>query len=415
LDDAVPGTGNGTWSEGTSAPGAPRHPALRSSPEPSRLSEETTTGNAVHIFAEHDVPAVAALFARAYPHRRWASQAACESYFREMFFCNPWRDPELPSWVAKDDGGIFGFYGVMPRPMLFRGRPIRTAVICQAMVDPERRGGLTTVQLVKACLSGPQDLTLADGAHERWRRLWLGIGGTAPLLYSLHWIRPLRPARYVLQLLQKRAAAPSALTLAARPLGALADALAARARPNRFYREQDGLAEEPLDAATVLAHLPSVFDGSALRPVYDESSLAWLLEQTARMRRHGTLRARAVLDDARRVIGWYLYYALAGGVSEVVQVAACNGSFDRVLQRLLADAWRQGAVAVRGRLDPRYTQELSDRHCWLRRDGSATLIHSRHADVLASIEQGDAFLSRLEGEWWLRWTDAENVGRDVTA
>jgi len=360
----------------------------------------------LRIFAEDDVPAVAALFARAYPEHRWASQAACESYFREMLFDNPWRDPELPSWVAEEDGGICGFYGVMPRPMLLRGRPIRVAVTCQFMVDPDPRHSLTALQLAKACLSGPQDLTLADGAHDRSRRIWTGIGGTAPLLYSLHWTRPLRPARYLLSLLEERAAVPLPLTLAARPLGALVDALAARLRPNRFYREEGELAEDALDSATMLAHLPEVFDGNALRPVYDARSLAWLLEQTARKTHHGTLRARAVLDGERRLIGWYLYYVRAGGVGEVVQLAARNGSFDRVLQRLLADAWRHGAAAVRGRLDPRYVQELSDRHCWLRREDTWTLVHSRHAEIMAAIQRGEAFLSRLEGEWWLRWTDA---------
>jgi hypothetical protein len=110
-----------------------------------------------------------------------------------------------------------------------------------------------------------------------------------------------------------------------------------------------------------------------------------------------------VLDDERHLIGWYLYYVQAGGVSEVLQVAARDGAFDCVLQRLLADAWRHGATAVRGRLDPRHVQQLSDRHCWLRREGTWTLVHSRHADVAAAIEQGDAFLSRLEGEWWLRF------------
>ena len=110
-----------------------------------------------------------------------------------------------------------------------------------------------------------------------------------------------------------------------------------------------------------------------------------------------------MLESGRRLIGWYLYYLNAGGVSEVVQIAACNGSFDRVLQRLLADAWRQGAVAVRGRLDPRHAQELSDRHCWFRREGTWTLVHSRNADLAAAIHQGNAFLSRLEGEWWLRF------------
>jgi hypothetical protein len=152
----------------------------------------------------------------------------------------------------------------------------------------------------------------------------------------------------------------------------------------------------------MLAHLPDVLRGSALQPVYDARSLAWLLEQTACKTRHGRLRARAV-RDRERLLGWYLYYVQPGGVSEVVQIAACDGSFDRVLQRLLADAWRHGVAAVRGRLDPRFVQELSDRHCWLRTDGTWTLVHSRHADVMAAIQQGDAFLSRLEGEWWLRF------------
>ena len=359
----------------------------------------------LRIFAEDDVPAVAALFGRAYPEHRWASQSACESYIREMLFNNPWRDPELPSWVTEEHGRITGVYGVMPRPMLLCGRPIRVAVTCLFMVDPDQRNGLTALQLGRACLSGPQDLTLADGAHDLSRRLWIGIGGTAPLLYSLHWTRPLRPARYLLSLLEEHSALPFPLTLAARPLGALIDVLAARLRPNRFYREEGEVTEDALDSATMLAHLPEVFDDNALQPVYDARTLAWLLEQAARKTRLGPLRARAVLDGERRLIGWYLYYVRAGGVGEVLQIAARNGSFDRVLRRLLADAWRHGAAALRGRLDPRYVQELSVRHCWLRREGTWTLVHSRHADIIAAIQQGDAFLSRLEGEWWLRWTD----------
>jgi hypothetical protein len=89
--------------------------------------------------------------------------------------------------------------------------------------------------------------------------------------------------------------------------------------------------------------------------------------------------------------------------TEVVQVAARDGEFDRVLQRLLADAWRHGAAAVRGRFDPRYVQELSARHCWLRQEGGWTLVRSRHADIMAAIDGGRAFLSRLEGEWWTRF------------
>ncbi len=43
----------------------------------------------IRVFAEDDVGAVAALFARIYPGLRWSSRAAYESYFREMLFDNP--------------------------------------------------------------------------------------------------------------------------------------------------------------------------------------------------------------------------------------------------------------------------------------------------------------------------------------
>src|SRR5437879_10598200 len=155
----------------------------------------------IRIFTEDDVPGAAALFARVYPENRWSSQAALESYFREIVFDNPWRDPEVPSWVAEEDGRISGFYAVMPRRMSLRGRPLRVAVGCQFMVDPHKRDSLTALQMAKAFVSGPQDLTLADGANDLSRRMWMGIGGTASLLHSLHWTRPLRPARYLASLL----------------------------------------------------------------------------------------------------------------------------------------------------------------------------------------------------------------------
>src|SRR3979490_242670 len=212
----------------------------------------------IRIFAEDDVPAVAALFERVYPEQRWISRTACEAYFREILFGNPWRDLDLPSWVAEEDGRMAGFAGVVPRRMAFRGRPIRVAVGCQFMVDPNRRHGLTALQLARAALSGPQDLFIADGANDLSRQILTGLGGTTPLLYNLHWTRPLRPARYALSLLEERGALPLPLTLAARPLGALAAARVTLWRPNRFYRETVALVEDAVDPATMLAHLPDV-------------------------------------------------------------------------------------------------------------------------------------------------------------
>ena len=129
---------------------------------------------------------------------------------------------------------------------------------------------------------------------------------------------------------------------------------------------------------------------------------AWVFGQAARKTRHGRLRARAVLERGR-LLGWFIYYAHPGTINEVLQLAACDGDFDRVLRRLFSDAWRQGAIAVRGRLDPVHLQQLSDGHCWMRREGTWTLVHSRHGDLLTAIERGSAGISRLDGEWWQRF------------
>ena len=382
--------------------------ALGLSPIFERSYDSGSPMSQVRVVTPDDIPGVAALVARVYPEKQhlWPSRAACESYFREILFDNPWHDLELPSWLAEEDDRITGFYAVLPRRMLLHGRPLRVAVGCQFMVDPQHRNGLTWLQLAKASIAGPQDLTLADYATDQARRIWVGIGGAAPPLYSLQWIRPLRPARYVLSLLEERAGFPRPLALAARPLAAAADAVAARLRPNRFLGEESEFTEDALDPAAMLAHFPEVLHGNTLQPFYDARSLAWLLDQVGRKTIYGALRARAVLDRRRQLVGWYLHYVRPGGVSEVVQLAARNGSFDPVLQHLLADAWRHGAAAVRGRLDPRYLHEFSARHCWLRQEDSWTLAHSRRADVLAAFDQGRAFVSRLEGEWWLRFLGA---------
>jgi hypothetical protein len=358
----------------------------------------------VRPIVENDVPGVAALFARVRPDHGWSTRGECEQYFRFALFRHPWRQLHVPSWAVEDGGRIVGFYLLMPRPMSLRGRSLVAAVGCQIAVEPEPRYALAALQLVQACLGGPQDLTFADGADQRSREMWLAISGAAPTLLNLAWTRLLRPARYALALLEEHAIVPPLVARAARPLSVPADAFAAGLHWNRRWRKDDELVERTLDGATMFAYLGDVVGDRALRPVYDHASLAWVLDEAARKTNLGEWRARSVHRD-HQLLGWYLYYARRGGLSEVVQVAARDGAFDAVLQRLLADAWHQGAAAVRGRVDPRYLDELSANHCWFRREGTSVLAHSRNADVLEALQRGDTFLSRLEGEWYLRFLD----------
>ncbi len=357
---------------------------------------------AVRTVREDDIPAIVELFERVHPEHRWPSRPACESYYRQMLFDHPWHALDVPSWLAEADGVATGFAGIMPRPMTFHGRPIRVAVGFQFMVDPARRHSLTGLQLAQSVFSGPQDLFVADGSNSQSRRLWQAIGGRVPLLHNLHWLRPLRPMRHLLSELGRRGSYRP-FALAALPFGMAADAVAARMRPNSFQRDEPGIHERDVDAAEILAQQPALSRGAALQPVYSGETLDWLLAELRRKTRHGQLRARLVHDDAHAVLGWYIYYAAAGAVSELVHLAARDSAFDAVLRRLLADAWREGAVAVRGRLDPARLDSLSQRHCWLRREDPWTLIHARDPALAAAFDQGAAFVGRLDGEWWMRF------------
>jgi hypothetical protein len=44
---------------------------------------------------------------------------------------------------------------------------------------------------------------------------------------------------------------------------------------------------------------------------------------------------------------------------------------------------------------------LGSQGAWLQRDGPWALVHSPRPELVAAIQRGEAFLSRLEGEWWM--------------
>jgi hypothetical protein len=52
-----------------------------------------------------------------------------------------------------------------------------------------------------------------------------------------------------------------------------------------------------------------------------------------------------------------------------------------------------------GRLDPRLMSEMTNKRCRFDGRGGWTMIHSNDPELLLDIYRGDAWLSRLEGEW----------------
>ena len=281
-----------------------------------------------------------------------------------------------------------------------QGRPIRAVVSSQFMVDPSVRNRLAAVELQRTFFAGPQDLSFTDGANDASRRIWEGLGGLTAFPYGVHWTRLLRPARYFLDRWEDRGLS-SATRLCLRPLSALTDFFVARKHKSPFHQSEQS-PEEDFSCETLLEHLPRFAVTKSLCPDYDESSLRWLLQQASEKQWHGKLRKALVRNEAGQIVGWYMYYLNPNGISQVLQLVATRNSIRRVLDQLFFHAWRSGSFAVSGRMDPEYATDFSEERCLFSFSGPRMLVHSRRADLREAIQRGDAFLTRLEGEWWMR-------------
>jgi hypothetical protein len=363
-------------------------------------SKRGTSG--VRPFVEEDIPQVSDLHWRLRGNAD-DSTVPAEQYrrfFSDVFVPSS-SSTGLNSLVYQDgDGSIVGFQGVHPRPMMFEEQPIVMAVCSHFVVDSAHRG-VPGLRLLKKLMEGPQDLTLADESNETARRLWEWCGGTTSLLYSMHWVRPLRLAEAAVTLLL-RSRSPRVSRLAA-PIARIVDALCNRFAliPLRTLPAEGS--RQNLDEATLAARLPEFTGARSLRPDYGDGLLTWVLERASTRNAGGEFRQVVVKDDKQEIAGWYVYFANRGGIGEVLQIAARKGAIGQVLDHLIDDGLRSGVVALAGRLDPAYAQEMSERHCLFYRRGNWTLIHSRRPELLHAIERGDAFLSRLEGEFCLRF------------
>ena len=375
----------------------------------------------VRTFVQEDIPQVATLKWRFLHNGSGPPPPTMESYFRELFFHGPFSEKTLPSLVCENERGrVVGFLGISRRRMSFHGKPTEAAVGSSLVVDPESRSTMAGLKLIKCFLSGKQDLAMTDTANQVTQQLWTRLGGSTASLYSIHWSRPLRPAQYAAYAASRLRRGPlsRAFVLSSKPICKIVDAIATRILSSPFLQKPSSITEEELTVETLLACMRDFSEPGSLRPEYDRDSVKWLLDFMGQMNAFGSLRKVLLRNKASKIIGWYLYYLNRGGLGEVVQVGASHSSVKAVLDHLSYDAWTHGAVALHGRLDSYLLQESLGKSCFYFL-GNRLLVHSRDPELARHIQAGSAFLSRLDGEWCLRFgrTDSglttQHMGRGL--
>jgi hypothetical protein len=358
----------------------------------------------VRPLAESDIPQVADLYWTVLRERKGAPPPIVGAFLHELYFKNPWRDPEIPSLVYEEKDKIAGFLGVVPRKMCYRGEPVRIAYGGNFAVHPESRTTFAGLHLLRTYMAGPQDLSQTDSANDTSRALLERLGFTTILPYSVHWVRLLRPSRcasYAISRVSKNALT-SAFNFVTRPFWMAADHFAGTLAASPFYQSASPLQATELDVPTLLKCQTEFRQGYSLWPDYTPESLAWLLAFMEKMKGHGEhLRKFLLRDDSGTIVGWYVYYRTRGGFGEVVQLGGGRKRIKEILDHLFHDAWSYGLIGVHGTVERQFMAEFSDKNCFFTCRGGWTLAHSREAQLLNLLNSDLAFLSRLDGEWCL--------------
>ncbi|MDM8007811.1 MAG: hypothetical protein QUV05_16850 [Phycisphaerae bacterium] len=360
-----------------------------------------SAGGSVEACQESDIPEVAAIHHQVFHGKDTPAPERLKDYYREVFFRNPWPDADLPSLVYRTaTGEVVGFMGRIARPMSFRGRRIRLAIAHRLMVKADSGHPIAAVRLVRKFLAGPQDISFSDGANDKGRQFWEGAGGSTLPSYSMDWIWPLRPSRYLLGAWRHGQIGRLA-NASLWPVCAMVDLVAFRKWRRMVPVGSESGLGPPLDASTFLSCIPEVSGGCALRPEYDPDTAEWLWARLLENTDRGRLRGNVVVDAGGRSLGGFLVYVRRQRFGEVVFLGARPGAIGTVLDVLFGMAMRERLVAVGGRLDARFLSALLDRNCIFKR-GCWGLVHARDPDIMQAISAGDAAISGLEGELWLR-------------
>jgi hypothetical protein len=358
----------------------------------------------VRPVAEPDIPQVAALYWSHMRRRKGSAPPELQLCLQELYFKNPFSDSAVPSLVYQDKSGkIVGFLGVIVRKMSISGQPIRVAFGGNFVVHPEARSGLASPRLLGTFMAAEYDVVMTDSANEITRKILERLKWCTIPALNIHWARPLRPAHCGVYAIS-RAMGPAVsvgIRLAAKPFCSLADSMAARLSISPFRQTKSPLHSAELDLETLLQCLAEFRKGYSLWPEYDIHSLQWLVSFMERRPARGVLRKVVVRDDSQKIVGWYIYYVKPGAVAEVVQVGGEQKLTKDILGHLFCDAWQQGAIALHGVVDIRRMADFSDKGCFFTCRGGWTIARSPKPEVLEAMERGDAFLSRLDGEWAL--------------
>src|ERR1700735_2578771 len=102
------------------------------------------------------------------------------------------------------------------------------------------------------------------------------------------------------------------------------DALLRRLVSGTDVQEPAGSRVTEMPVEAFLKHAPQLITHYAVRPVWSEDQLSWLVSMAAQNTRLGAFTIQAVEDRAGAVIGCFVYYAAPGRTAHVLNILSLS-------------------------------------------------------------------------------------------
>jgi hypothetical protein len=352
--------------------------------------------NQLRSLEPNDIPQIVALRRRVFSQSAQTSDSALARYYQTLFFENPWHDVRYPSFVQEGSGGeILGFVGSIPRPMLLGAERLTAVTATELMVAPESRSGLVGLKLLRQLFDGAQQVTYSDRGNEGGRALYEGLGGSVALWYSLYWSASLDGSQISFDTANPGGARSLAVR-AVRRASRMLDRLSSSSRA----QNRSATGDEPLTPETIMSIMRRLAGKNTLVPEYENHSFDWLMQRLAETQKYERVVRAQVIKDGE-AIGFFVYAMRPDGEIEVVQLAALPGREGLTFDHLVRHTAENGGTVLRGRLDRRLAPVIAEHGLPLTLGRPWTVVRSGRPDITAQLLNGNAYLSRLDAEWWI--------------
>ncbi|WP_298278994.1 GNAT family N-acetyltransferase [uncultured Bradyrhizobium sp.] len=350
--------------------------------------------------ADADVPAVARLFLKVFRNVDKEASPDLEEYLRALTLGSPcYSAPAGTHVYQQQDGRIRSALLTVPMQFVACGDVVPGRLLGVFMTDANKEAA-GAAQLILALRPKRADFSFCDSASPTSANHLLAIGGKSIPVQNLEWSRSFRPlgalaGRFSLRFLRRND--PGFATLV-RPI----DALLSRMRGGDAAVQADGTNVVEMSVPAFLAHAPRLIAHHAVRPLWSEEELGWLVALAARNTKLGAFTIRSIEDRAGAVIGAFVYYAAPGRTAHVLNILALQGQEITVLDAMFRHLESTGHVEARGRAQPALMAGLALQRWLVFRHRAFAVAVTRIAEVSDAVARGDIYLGGLAGEDWSR-------------